>query len=704
MNGRLRTFTVATACSAAAASQSVVYLTYFAEPWAVAALFATGMAAGVAATRKPALAAVSALAVVVCLALAATLVATRLPLPLWPGTAGRGLLYGWIRMLTVGLPADPTAELLATPILVTAVGSFAATRAALRPVAGTALLVIVTTFSFSLAMTASTTAVSAAWMAPILVCGALAIQAHGPFNASPRYLSWVLVMVIAAGSGSLIAGTYGSSHARFDPRRLVVPPPLHIPTPITPLSRVKPQLREEAPRELFTVQVLNGADTLMDRVHIATLIDYDGVTWTIGEPFYVPGARLGLTQPGTPVQARLVMTGLDGPFLPLPGQPEQLRFEPAGPELVEFADEADTAVVDQSSLGGTRYVVTARVASGGESAPSRATLARSTRLPPDLPTLIAKRARELTRGAATPRAQALMLEKALRAMPYSLDAPSGHSYPAIERFLAGGDSPGDGVGFAEQHAAAYVLLARSLGLPSRVAVGYLLRPPVNGIHHVTNRDAHAWPEVYFSGYGWVEFEATDRRRTPPRRLPSEGPPPPGSSLDGAVHRSSPSPSPTPERQRVVPVRPAPPGPGRLALIAAGVLLAVALAWAVIMTLIRMLRRRRRRAGTPRARIIGAWRECLDRFAEAAMWFQPSQTPTEIAAAATAAPYRGVPAAPQLATLVTSALFAPAEPSVEDADRAWRLERRILAELWPGPSRARRLLSIFDPRLLWRSWW
>jgi len=66
------------------------------------------------------------------------------------------------------------------------------------------------------------------------------------------------------------------------------------------------------------------------------------------------------------------------------------------------------------------------------------------------------------------------------------------------------------VGFCNWYATAEVVLLRSLGIPSRMSVGY-----ASGIHHATEAyyevrggDAHAWPEVYFPGYGWVEFEPT----------------------------------------------------------------------------------------------------------------------------------------------------------------------------------------------------
>ena len=65
-------------------------------------------------------------------------------------------------------------------------------------------------------------------------------------------------------------------------------------------------------------------------------------------------------------------------------------------------------------------------------------------------------------------------------------------------------------GFCNYYATAEVVLLRSLGIPARLAVGYAQGEPVEGsdAYLVLQRDSHAWPEVYFPGIGWVEFEPT----------------------------------------------------------------------------------------------------------------------------------------------------------------------------------------------------
>src|SRR5207253_3253245 len=64
-------------------------------------------------------------------------------------------------------------------------------------------------------------------------------------------------------------------------------------------------------------------------------------------------------------------------------------------------------------------------------------------------------------------------------------------------------------------AGTFAAMARAIGLPSRVAVGFT--PGVleaDGLWHITGRQAHAWPEVFVAGYGWVAFEPTPGRGAP----------------------------------------------------------------------------------------------------------------------------------------------------------------------------------------------
>lgn len=66
-------------------------------------------------------------------------------------------------------------------------------------------------------------------------------------------------------------------------------------------------------------------------------------------------------------------------------------------------------------------------------------------------------------------------------------------------------------GFCNYYATAEIVMLRALGIPARLGVGYAQGERMEGVPNayiVRQRDAHAWPEVYFPGIGWVEFEPT----------------------------------------------------------------------------------------------------------------------------------------------------------------------------------------------------
>ncbi|MCB8983471.1 MAG: transglutaminase domain-containing protein [Ardenticatenaceae bacterium] len=132
-------------------------------------------------------------------------------------------------------------------------------------------------------------------------------------------------------------------------------------------------------------------------------------------------------------------------------------------------------------------------------------MARYTQLPDNLPERIPALAQEIAGNLDNPYDQARALEQFLRQYPYSLDVdlPPPDQDP-VDFFLFDLQS-----GYCDYYASAMAVMARSLGLPARMAVGYLAQPPdESGVQQVVQLDSHSWPEIYFAGYGWVEFEPT----------------------------------------------------------------------------------------------------------------------------------------------------------------------------------------------------
>jgi len=115
-------------------------------------------------------------------------------------------------------------------------------------------------------------------------------------------------------------------------------------------------------------------------------------------------------------------------------------------------------------------------------------------------------ARGVTAEADTVYAQALALEAYLRSFPYDLEVakpPEGRD--VVDYFLFDLQR-----GYCDYFASAMVAMARSVGIPARLAVGYAMGRYdfQQGAYVVTEKDAHAWPELYFPDYGWIPFEPT----------------------------------------------------------------------------------------------------------------------------------------------------------------------------------------------------
>ena len=86
---------------------------------------------------------------------------------------------------------------------------------------------------------------------------------------------------------------------------------------------------------------------------------------------------------------------------------------------------------------------------------------------------------------------------------YDLSAQSTGATSEIAAFLT------NKTGYCQQYAAAMAWMVRAAGIPARVAFGFTRGTPgSDGVYSITNRNAHAWTEVYFQGYGWVPFDAT----------------------------------------------------------------------------------------------------------------------------------------------------------------------------------------------------
>jgi transglutaminase-like putative cysteine protease len=158
------------------------------------------------------------------------------------------------------------------------------------------------------------------------------------------------------------------------------------------------------------------------------------------------------------------------------------------------------------------YTVASHIVTATEEMLQQVPITVTTEMTPylQLPTTLPQRVRELavdiTSNAPTPYDKAVNIESYLRTYSYTLDLPPfPEGRDLVDYFLF--DAPG---GYCDYYASAMVVMLRAVGVPARLASGYLtgVYDPRQGAYRVIGANAHSWPEVYFKGIGWVEFEPT----------------------------------------------------------------------------------------------------------------------------------------------------------------------------------------------------
>jgi transglutaminase-like putative cysteine protease len=373
---------------------------------------------------------------------------------------------------------------------------------------------------------------------------------------------------------------------------------------------------------------------------------------------------------------------------------DEIAFDPASGTLVSM----------RPGVSGYRYRVTSHVrpidGSLAKALISQTPADRAYTQLPDPPGWLRAEAQRIVQGYPTPATQLLAIEAHLKSFGYAVSARPGHSYGAVQRVLLGRAE--NEAGYAEQFASAFALLARAIGYPARVAVGYRLLPEKRqgNAYRVDTSDAHAWPEIHLAGFGWVAFEPTNTKNPATAAPPREQTAP---VLPADERLQQPL---QPQAEAVPGAAPATGGGTgavvrRTALVAGAVVLAVfalLLASAGAKALRRTARARR---GPPSARIAAAWRETTDRMRERGLRAPPALTPAEVAAAA-AATGPGARAAEQvteLALVTTTAVCAPYEPAEEAARRSWQLESEIRRTVRRGTPVSVRVRAFIDPRPL-----
>lgn len=157
---------------------------------------------------------------------------------------------------------------------------------------------------------------------------------------------------------------------------------------------------------------------------------------------------------------------------------------------------------------------------------------------PQEPARVADLARQITADATTPYDKLAAIEAYLRHYEYDLNiAQPAEGKDVVDYFLFESKK-----GYCDYFASAMVVLAREVGIPARLASGYVSGEYDynKGYFVVTEQDAHSWPEAYFPGYGWIQFEPTSGRAPLYRPLGETGAPPVASTQTSTARSTGPS--------------------------------------------------------------------------------------------------------------------------------------------------------------------
>jgi len=391
------------------------------------------------------------------------------------------------------------------------------------------------------------------------------------------------------------------------------------------------------------------AVTAPDPLRIVTDDAFDGARWapTTGPISRKQKVQTSIPQaPGlssaVPVQRALTtiaIGNLKETYLPLPYPTYQVDVQ--GDWLYETGSlnvVGDGVVTNNLSYTAHHLVVQPTAAQLKAAGPAPASVSGPfTKLPDNMPAVIRQLAVQVA-GTGTAYEQAVRLQDYLRntgGFVYDEKASGANGddsgQGAVVNFLTGKH------GYCVQFASTMAVMARTLGIPSRVAVGFLPgHKTATGSYAITLQDAHAWPELYFDGVGWVRFEPTPATRVqsaPAYSLPAQSSQAkPSVSVSAAAPNAGlPAPAIRPAKQLDETSAPQTPILTRIwqaipwqfvAVLAALVLLLL-----VPLALSRWARRQRwARARTASAVAEAAWADLRDRLGDLGVGWTASWTP------------------------------------------------------------------------------
>jgi transglutaminase-like putative cysteine protease len=296
------------------------------------------------------------------------------------------------------------------------------------------------------------------------------------------------------------------------------------------IHRPEVDMRQELERGADVPLIdINTDEPAPSYLRIAVLNRFTGVEWSTGDRSVSSQRRAegpvplppGLS-PTIPRQAYHVavhaLAAFNSTWLPTDFPIDQIdasgdwRYDP---ETMDFIAAGTTNASDATYSMQALRVDYGTTGAYFHDAPADSVPAEDEFVPDGVPTSVRDLAVQVTSGAKDDYQKALLLQLFFRStghFRYSLrGAPTGADGQVLQTFLSTG--PGGRVGYCQQFASAMAIMARIVGIPARVAVGFLQPQRIGrNTWEYSSHDLHAWPELYFSGAGWVRFEPTPASR------------------------------------------------------------------------------------------------------------------------------------------------------------------------------------------------
>ena len=534
--------------------------------------------------------------------------------------------------------------------------------------------------------------------------------------ARSRALGTAVIVLVAAVITT--AGGYVASATVAEQRvvaREQVTPPFDPLSHTSPLAGFREYSKLRPDSTLFDVSGLEGGD----RVRLATLESYSGKSWQIADPaatlastgsYNLSGRVVPSDPPLTSSSERSIEVTIrdySDIWLPSVGVPSDVNL--AGGSLPDrsgdFRYNARTGggLITSGLREGDSYQISALV----QDLPIEGQLDNAAVLDldypamPSVPAALVERMQSYVAGETSPYLQLKAIENALIAEGFfshgtasdSVPSRAGHGLDRMQelfelRYL---------VGDQEQYASAMAIMARQLGFPARVVMGYAPEQiSADGTTEVRGSDVTAWVEVPCEGFGWVAFDPTPEQTdvpvnttTDPQskpkaqvRQPPQTQEKPDELLTSADERRQEE---EPDDEETWPAW----------ALTLGISLAVPLALFLVPLLaVALLKRRRRsrrlREGSPDQRAAGAWSDGIDRFAELGYPIPRRATRTQTAGAVH-------PSLIPLADRSDRAVFGDDPVSDEDLASLWADADAAVAEARGSVGFWRRLRGRFTFR-------